>query len=170
MKILILNGSPHKNGTTSELIRAFTDGAESSGHEVKTFWLQGMNIRGCLACDYCKNKTAEINPCVQKDDMHEIYMAFNECDVLVLATPVYFWTFSAQLKTAVDRLYAYVMWRLPELSRTKKTMLISTGNADDYRDILSWYEGFEKYAGIKSAGVITGKGNTEGARSAGAGL
>ena len=129
-----------------------------------------MNIRGCLACDYCKDKTPEINPCVQKDDMHEIYEAFNERDVLVLATPVYFWTFSAQLKTALDRLYAYIMWRLPELSRSKKTMLISTGNADDYRDILNWYAGFEKYCRMKNLGVVTGKGNTDGARTTGAGL
>ena len=167
MKILILNGSPHKNGTTSELIRAFTEGAESSGHEVKTFWLQGMKIGGCLGCDYCKNRTTEIHPCVQKDEMQEIYGAFNECDVLVLATPVYFWSFSGQLKIAVDRLYAYVRWRLPELLKAKKTMLISTGNAEDYRDVLEWYAGFEKYCGMKNLGVVTGKNNTDGAKAAG---
>ena len=102
--IMILNGSPRKNGNTAKLVQSFKEGAESVGNRVQEFYLPGMNISGCKGClKACKNPAS---PCVQKDDMEGIYSAFSKADVVVFASPVYFWTVTGQLKTTADRLYA----------------------------------------------------------------
>ncbi|MCI9444924.1 MAG: flavodoxin family protein [Oscillospiraceae bacterium] len=103
-KVVILNGSPRKKGNTSALVRAFAEGAESAGNMVTEFFLDGMNIHGCKGCFGGHSDRA--CPCVQKDDMDQIYPAVRECDVVVLATPLYYWNMSGQLRTAVDRLFA----------------------------------------------------------------
>ena len=103
-KIVILNGSPRKNGNTSALIKAFTEGAESAGNTVTEFFLDGMDIHGCKGC-FGGHSSKEC-PCVQKDDMDKIYPAVKKCDVIVLATPVYYWNMSGQIRTAIDRLFA----------------------------------------------------------------
>ena len=87
-KIVILNGSPRPNGNTKALIDQFTSGAESAGHEVVCFNLGQMNIHGCLGC--CKGGRDQNSPCVQKDDMAQIYPAVKECDVVILASPLYY--------------------------------------------------------------------------------
>ena len=78
-KIVILNGSPRKKGNTSTLIKAFTQGAESTGHTVTEFFLNSMNIRGCKGC--FGGHSGRDCPCVQRDDMDKIYPAVRECDV-----------------------------------------------------------------------------------------
>ena len=103
-KVVILNGSPRKKGNTSALVRAFAEGAESAWNMVTEFFLDGMNIHGCKGCFGGHSDRA--CPCVQKDDMDQIYPAVRECDVVVLATPLYYWNMSGQLRTAVDRLFA----------------------------------------------------------------
>lgn len=103
-KILILNGSPRLNGNTAGLIDAFKHGAEQKGHAVTVFNLQKMNIHPCLGClGGGKNPN---RPCVQDDDMIQIYPAYEEADIIVLASPMYYWSVSAQLKIAFDRLFA----------------------------------------------------------------
>lgn len=71
MKILILNGSPRPQGNTAKMAAAFRETAVSAGHEVVSFDVCRMNIKGCLACEYCHGKGG--GKCIQKDDMHEIY-------------------------------------------------------------------------------------------------
>ena len=103
MKILILNGSPHLDGPTSDMARAFAEGAKEAGHEVVSVNVAHKNIRGCMACEYCRNKEKGI--CAQKDDMAVIYEKVSQADMLVIASPVYFYGISAQLKALVDRLH-----------------------------------------------------------------
>lgn len=103
-KIVILNGSPRKNGNTSALVKAFTEGAESARNTVTEFFLDRMNINGCKGC-FGGHSSKEC-PCVQKDDMSKIYPAVKECEVVVLATPLYYWNMSGQIRTAIDRLFA----------------------------------------------------------------
>ena len=103
-KVVILNGSPRKNGNTSALVKAFTQGAESAGHTVTEFFLGGMDIHGCKGC-FGGHSSREC-PCVQQDDMNKIYPAVKDSDVVVLASPHYYWTMSGQLRTALDRLFA----------------------------------------------------------------
>ena len=85
-KIVILNGAGKRSGNTASLIKAFTEGAENAGNEVREFYLQTMNIRGCMDCHGCARKTkGDKQPCVQKDDMQQIYDAYLDCDVVVFA-------------------------------------------------------------------------------------
>lgn len=103
-KIVILNGSPRRNGNTSALVRAFTEGTRSQGHTVTEFFLSDMAIHGCRGC--FGGRSGQEHPCVQKDDMDRIYPAVRTCDVVVLASPLYYWNLSGQLRTAMDRLFA----------------------------------------------------------------
>ena len=102
--ILILNGSPRMKGNTSMLCDAFMEGAQSVGHTVRRFDVQKMDIHGCLGC--MKGGRDAASPCVQKDGMTEIYPAYREAAVVVLASPMYYWGISGQLKTVFDRLFA----------------------------------------------------------------
>lgn len=86
------------------MIQSFTKGAEAAGHQVACFDLQNMEIHGCLGC--CKGGKDKACPCVQKDDMLKIYPAYQNADIVVLASPMYYWGISGQLKCAFDRLFA----------------------------------------------------------------
>lgn len=98
-KVLILSGSPRKNGNSDMLCDTLIKGAKSAGHLTEKIYIQGKNISSCLACYGCRNT----NLCVQKDDMEEILEKMVRADVLVLATPVYFYSLSGQLKILIDR-------------------------------------------------------------------
>ena len=87
-KIVILNGSPRKNGNTSALVNVFKTGAESAGHTVTEFCLDKMNIHGCKGC--FGGHSDRDCPCVQQDDMNQIYPAVRDCDVVILASPLYY--------------------------------------------------------------------------------
>ena len=86
--IVILNGSPRRNGNTSALVKSFAEGAESVGNTVTEFFLDSMNIHGCKGC--FGGHSSQECPCVQKDDMAQIYPAVKDCDVIILATPLYY--------------------------------------------------------------------------------
>lgn len=103
-KIVVLNGSPRAKGNTAALIDSFTKRAEEAGNTVTAFVPQKMNITPCIGC-YVGGKDPN-NPCVQKDDMDTIYPAFNEADVVVFASPLYYGAICDQLKCALDRLFA----------------------------------------------------------------
>ncbi len=102
-KVLILSSSPRKGGNSDTLCEQFKRGAEEAGHEVEKIWIQGKKVTFCHACYYCKNHSGE---CVIKDDMAEILYKMLDADVLVLSSPVYFYSISAQLKAVIDRTVA----------------------------------------------------------------
>lgn len=102
-KVLILSGSPRKGGNSDTLCEQFKRGAEEAGHEVEKIWIQGKKVVPCLACYYCKDHSGE---CAIKDDMAEILDKMLAADVLVLSSPVYFYSISAQLKAVIDRTVA----------------------------------------------------------------
>ena len=102
--IVILNGSPRKKGNTSMLANAFAEGARCAGNTVTEFFLDSMEIHGCKGC--FGGHSSQACPCVQKDDMAQIYPAVKEGDVVVFATPLYYWNMSGQIRTAIDRLFA----------------------------------------------------------------
>ncbi len=136
--VLILNGSPREQGNCSTLSKAFTAGAESSGHTVKEFHLQNMNIDSCNACNKPDNDLD--SPCSIKDDMDQVYAAFNKCDVVVLATPTYFWTLSGQLKCTIDRLFA-VMEVSPDRKIPQKDCILMVSAGGTIRDEdIHWYD------------------------------
>ncbi len=168
--ILILNGASRKNGNTAQLIKAFTEGAVSSGNHVQAFYLQNMQIHGCLGCEGCSRarKGAE-NPCVQKDDMAEINKAFMTSDVVVFASPIYFWTISGPLKIATDRLYAELR-NLGYSGFPRKSVLLMTAGGNDYSQAVRWYETFERNLGWTNLGEVLGSGKIEEAKRLGASI
>ena len=100
-KVLIISASPRKNGNSDTLCDEFAKGAESKGHEVEKVFLKDKNINYCLGCGYCASH--DYNGCSQKDDMAEILDKMIDADVVLMATPVYFYTMNAQMKTFIDR-------------------------------------------------------------------
>lgn len=155
MKILILNGSPRLNGNTMHMVNAFKQGAEDAGHSVQIEYVAHMNIRGCMACEYCHTK--EKGVCVQKDDMQKLYQEILSADMLVFASPIYYFTLSAQLQSAIHRTYAI---DIPK--NIKKTALImSSGSAYVYGPaIAQYYQSIVEYWKVENAGIFTSNGDT----------
>ena len=169
-KIVILNGSARKNGSTAKLIEAFADGAKSSDNEVREFYLQDMNIKGCLGCEHCSESVkGTSNPCIQNDDMRLINEAFVSADVIVFASPVYFWTITGTLKTAADRLYAQLR-SLGYGGFPRKSVLLMTAGGSDYSQAVRWYETFEKNLGWENLGEVLGAGKIRAAFELGASI
>lgn len=157
-KIVILNGSPRKNGNTSELARSFTEGAESAGHTVHEFFLDRMNIHGCRGC--CRGNNSKPCPCVQKDDMTEIYPAVREADVVVLASPLYYWTVSAQLKTAIDRLFALEEGGENQLRGNGKAgILLMAAEGSAFEDSLLYFNHLMEHLRWQNLGHVLAGGN-----------
>ncbi len=151
-KIVILNGSPRKNGNTSALTAEFKKGAESAGNTVTEFFLGSMNINGCKGC--CGGGKNPESPCVQKDDMEKIYSAYKEADIVVLASPLYYWTISGQLKCAFDRLFAVAECDPDYRNPKKNSILIMAAEGHGFEESLYWYDNLEKHLGWKSLGKV----------------
>lgn len=98
-KVLMISGSPRKGGNSETLLGQFEKGAREAGNEVEKVNLREKKIAPCMACYGCRGTKT----CVQKDDMGELLEKMVEADVLVLATPVYFYSMDGQLKTMIDR-------------------------------------------------------------------
>ncbi|MGN0847361.1 MAG: flavodoxin family protein [Kiritimatiellia bacterium] len=98
-KIVIISSSPRAGGNSDLLCDRFAAGAREAGHQVEKFRLAERKIGFCLGCYACKDSGV----CFQKDGAREVIDAMMAADVIVLATPVYFYTVSAQLKTLIDR-------------------------------------------------------------------
>lgn len=99
-KVLILSSTPRAGGNSELLCEEFARGAREAGHEVKLVRLREYNVGFCRGCGACSERGLE---CPQKDDMFKIREIMERADVLVLATPVYFYTLSAQMKVLIDR-------------------------------------------------------------------
>lgn len=151
-KIIILNGSPRKNGNTSALTAQFKKGAEETGHVVTEFHLGSMKIGDCLGCWHGGKDTD--SPCVQKDDMMKIYPVYREADVVVLASPLYYWFISGQLKTTFDRLFAVAECDPNYRNPKKESVLIMAAEGAGFEESEHWYDHLEKHIGWKSLGKV----------------
>ena len=150
--IIILNGSPRKNGNTSALTAEFAKGAKEVGNTVTEFFLGSMNINGCKGC-FGGGKNPD-SPCVQKDDMEQIYPVYKEADIVVLASPLYYWTISGQLKCAFDRLFAVAECDPNYRNPKKNCVLIMAAEGNGFEETLYWYDRLEKHLGWKSVGKV----------------
>ncbi len=103
-KVMIVVGSPRKKGNSATLAQRAAAGAKAHGAEVETFFLQDMNIQPCSACDACRKK--KDMDCVLKDDMRKLYPKLRKADAILIASPIYWFTVSAQTKLFMDRWYA----------------------------------------------------------------
>lgn len=100
--ILILAGSPRKNGNSAMLCKEFAKGAEEAGNTVELMYLRDKKINFCIACYHCKKEGI----CSINDDMAEILDKMDKADVIVMASPVYFYSINAQMKALIDRVVA----------------------------------------------------------------
>lgn len=158
-KIVILNGSPRLKGNTAVLIDQFVKSAEDAGHQVARYDLAKMDIHPCLGC-YRGGQDMD-SPCVQKDGMDQIYPAYREADVVIFASPMYFWTISGQLKCALDRLFAAAESYPDYLVPPKECALLmaAEGDEDDnFEPIIHYYRSLVKNLKWKDLGCVFAKG------------
>ncbi len=123
MKITVITGSAHKKGTSAALVNEFIRGAEESGNEVFRFDAAFKKIHGCIGCNRCH---VTEDGCVYKDDMELLNPYLLEADVVVFATPIYYYNMNGQLKTVIDRFFANDQ----KIHGNKKVIFITT-MADD---------------------------------------
>ena len=158
MKIAVLNGSPRKE-TTTAMVQAFREGAEAAGHVVEEYQVGKMKIAGCLACEYCHTKGE--GTCIQKDDFEKILPAYKEADMIVFASPIYYFTMSAQIEAAIQRVYCIGK----PLKAKKAALLLTSGSPGVYDSAIAQFKGYTAYTGIEAAGVITSNGEENGSEA-----
>ena len=159
-KIVILNGSPRKAGNTSALVKAFTEGAESAAPAVTEIFLDGMNIAACKGC--FGGHSSQECPCVQKDDMTQIYPAVKESDMVVLATPLYYWNMSGQLRTAIDRLFALEEGDGNLLrGNGRASALLMAAEGHGFEDVVLYYDHLMEHLRWNNLGHVLAGGNMD---------
>ena len=154
MKILLISGSPHKAGTTSVLIKAFSRGAESAGHEVYHFNAGEKEVHPCIACEKCHSA---VSACVFRDAFDEIRDVLIEADAVVFASPIYYYGLTAQLKAVIDRFYA-INEQLRTAKKTALLMACGDNTMESAECAASPFYGMVDYLGWEIADVIAAKG------------
>lgn len=156
-KIVILNGSPRRNGNTSALSSEFTKGAKESGNEVTEFYLDEMNIHGCKGC--FGGHSSKEHPCIQQDDMNKIYPIIKESDIVVFASPLYYWNMSGQIRTAIDRLFALEEGDGNLLrGHGRSSVLLMAAEGNDFDDVLTYYNHLLDHLNWNNLGnILAGK-------------
>lgn len=153
MNILVLNGSPRPNGNTAAMITAFAEGARTKGHQLTVIDVCHKKIAGCLGCEHCHIKSHGI--CIQKDDMQEIYKALETAEMLVIASPIYYFGYSGQLQRAIHRTYAI---GIPK--KLNRAMLILSSGSNHVFDgaIYEYRKAFLEYMNLQDMGIFTAYG------------
>lgn len=128
MNIVVLSGSPRKGANTDTMVEAFAETAREGGHAVEVVRVASKKIAGCLGCQYC---FAHEGTCVQKDDMANVIESLKGADMVVFASPIYWFDITAQEKAAIDRLYAFGATGFP-FTKTA-LLLIATARASMMR-------------------------------------
>jgi multimeric flavodoxin WrbA len=155
--VLILLGSPRTRGNTACLAARLAEGARQAGAEVETVYLHELDIRACDACDLCKETGVD---CAIEDDMQSIYPKLRSADALVLASPVYWFTYSAQLKLCIDRMYGLFQNERHLFDGRQVGMLLVYGDDDLYLsggiNAIHTVETTCRYLGANFAGLVHG--------------
>ncbi len=148
MNILIVTGSPRKNGNTEIMADAFSQSAREAGHKVTIRKLSTLKINPCLDCKYCFNHEGV---CIQKDDMNEILKDVKQTDMLVIASPIYWFDISAQTKCFIDRMYAFAKkgFRISSIA-----MLLNSGSDGVYAAAEAQLHDISSYLKWELKGVI----------------
>ena len=153
-KVLVLSASPRRGGNSDLLCDQFILGANEAGNQGEKFFLRDKEINYCLACDTCKGNGGD---CEQKDDMAEVLDKMIAADIIVMATPVYFYTMNGQMKTLIDRTYS----RYTEIT-DKEIYFILTAAVPRKEALERTIEGFRGFtfvlSGAKEMGIIYGTG------------
>lgn len=153
-KVLVLSGSPRRNGNSDILCDRFIAGAEEAGNSCEKVFIRDKKIAPCLGCYYCENNGGE---CAQKDDMAALLQSMIDCDVLVLASPVYFYSVDSQIKMVIDRCVA----RYTELKNKELYYILTAAENEKstFEGALTCFHGFAAcLPGSVEKGAVTGGG------------
>jgi len=154
MKVLVLQGSPNSDGSTALLCSGFADGAREAGHSVEIVDVAALDIApctGCVACGYD-------GPCAQSDDFDGLRAKVLDSDMIVFATPLYYFGMTAQLKTAIDRFCAA---NSPITRKRLKSALLSVAWNDDdwsFAALEAHYDTLVRYLDLRDCGRVLGRG------------
>ena len=178
-KVLVITGSARKCGNSSKLAEAFMKGALEAGHEAERIDSAQLDVKGCVVCNNCFK---DGRPCAMGDDFNLVAPAIEKADVIVFATPIYWFTFPARIKAVIDKLYAFCVAKT-DLSG-KECVLLACGEAEDactpdglvasyhlIADYLKWKNAGELCVlGVSDPEDIDGSRALERARALGASL
>lgn len=154
MKIIALQGSPNIDGSTAILVEEFARGAREAGHAVERVDVARLDVRPCTGCVACGYE----GPCVQRDGMGAVRSSLLAADMVVLATPLYYYGMSAQLKTVVDR---FCSFNASLTARHLKSALLAVAwNADDwtFEALAAHYRALVRYLQMDDCGMVLGRG------------
>ena len=154
MKIVILEGSPNRHGSSNLLAEEFKRGAEAAGHRVVVIDAAHADIHPCTGCIHCGYE----GPCVQKDGMEAIRGKILEADMMVFVTPLYYYGMSAQLKILIDRFCAFNS--SIQRKHMKSALLSAAWNSDGwtFEALESHYQTLVRYLNLQDMGTVLGKG------------
>ncbi len=157
--ILVLTGSPRKGGNSDQLADAFSKGAEQAGHSVIKYATADKKIQGCRACNACFSKGVA---CVMPDDFNELAPLVEQADMIVFATPLYWYSFPAQLKAAMDKFYSFLIGQ-KTLKIKEAALLACAGDQAEnaFDGITASYKLIAGHMGWKDNGTILVKGLME---------
>lgn len=154
MRIVVITGSPHRNGTTAALAEAFIEGAKEAKHDIFRFDAAKEKVSPCLACDHCRTK----GRCIHDDGMRELLPALERAELVVFVTPLYYFGMSAQLKSVIDRFYA----RNTALQGWGKQAYLLAASYDDndwtMNDLVGHYQTILRYMNWHDAGMLLATG------------
>lgn len=149
MKITTLLGSAKKKGNTATVLKWVEEELKAQGHDVERIYLHNKSINGCMGCAKCRENPDKIN-CVQKDDAENILEQMIDADIVLFASPVYFWGFSAQIKGLIDRSYSLVAnYKQPNhtsLLQGKRLGLLATGEVTYENNAEALFTAFDRIA------------------------
>ncbi len=163
-QVLVLLGSPRKKGNSTSLAAQIIKGAESTGAAVETIYLHGKNIAACQACYACQKPDSK--GCAIDDDMQPIYRRLIEADCWVIASPVYWFTMSAQTKLFLDRCFALPAYQKDAFAGKRIAVAMSYGDADPFAsgcvNALRTFQDACRYTGAKLVGMVYGSAEKPG--------
>ncbi|HJB18245.1 MAG TPA: flavodoxin family protein [Candidatus Bariatricus faecipullorum] len=154
MKIMVLEGSPNRHGSSNMLAEAFIRGAREAGHSVEVTDAAHAGIHPCTGCIHCGYE----GPCAQKDEMEQIRPRILEADMLVFVTPLYYYGMSAQLKILIDRFCAFNS--SIQRRHMKSALLAAAWNSDGwtFEALDAHYRTLVRYLNLEDMGEVLGAG------------
>lgn len=150
--ILVLTGSPRKGGNSDQLADAFIAGAQQAGHTVVKYATGDKQIKGCRACNTCFSKGTA---CSIPDDFNELAPLVENADMIAFATPLYWFSFPAQLKAAIDKFFSFLIGQ-KTLKIKKAVLLVCAGDKNEagFEGIVTTYKLITGHMGWKDSGTI----------------
>jgi len=162
--ILVLKGSPREKGNSSLLADRAAEGARTAGAEVESFDLQVLNIQPCTACEACHETPEE--GCIIEDGMRDLYPRLRRADGILIASPIYFFTMSAQVKLLVDRWYALEGPQGNALKGKPFGIILTYGDTDPFTsgaiNAMRTFQDITRYIRAEIAGFVYGTASDPG--------